>query len=301
MRLFDLLARDEIAAPVYAENSEASERFAHSCLPRFGTGEAPVIVVADNVVEYCDSHIDEFAGSPWIKMIQNLAPPATRLWLEGMDSQVWHPPHKIGWALLMVWQDGYLSPSIFADSKSTNATGARWLLDCQIFGALDGALAPFAYAQFAVAPTGEPLAVSWGPLDYPSRYADVWDDVSRRVFGEVGKRLLAIQFMHCKNVALQDRTASRHERRQARREGKPAPVTYKVLDIEPMRRVLRTEGQIETVGLRKALHKCRGHFATYDERPLFGKHRGTFWVPAHDRGTPERGVIHKDYRVHPPR
>ena len=75
---------------------------------------------------------------------------------------------------------------------------------------------------------------------------------------------------------------------------------FKTLDIRPMRKVLEDEGQAATVGLQRALHICRGHFATYSpDKPLFGKHAGTFWVPAHVRGNAERGVVAKDYRVLP--
>jgi len=67
-----------------------------------------------------------------------------------------------------------------------------------------------------------------------------------------------------------------------------------------MRRVLETEGQSQTLGIPRALHICRGHFATYTERPLFGKYRGTFWVPMHVRGAVEAGRTTKDYTVTPP-
>jgi hypothetical protein len=46
-----------------------------------------------------------------------------------------------------------------------------------------------------------------------------------------------------------------------------------------------------------AMHIVRGHFSTYDEKPLFGKWRGTWFVPSHLRGSLERGLAGKDYRV----
>lgn len=110
--------------------------------------------------------------------------------------------------------------------------------------------------------------------------------------------LLAVSFMHCKNVArvahppdlpLQKRTIERH--------GVPL-VTYYTLEIEPMKEVLRCEGGAATEGLQRALHVCRGHFATYtDEKPLFGKHSGTFWVPQHLRGNAAAGIVGKDYKM----
>jgi len=42
----------------------------------------------------------------------------------------------------------------------------------------------------------------------------------------------------------------------------------------------------------------RGHFATYtQERPLFGRYAGTVFIPAHVRGTPEAGIVIKDYAL----
>ncbi len=68
-----------------------------------------------------------------------------------------------------------------------------------------------------------------------------------------------------------------------------------------MKEVLRREGGSETNGLKKALHICRGHFATYSpEHPLFGKFTGTFWKPAHVRGSQEHGIVVKDYVIKVP-
>jgi len=72
------------------------------------------------------------------------------------------------------------------------------------------------------------------------------------------------------------------------------------LEIDPMKEVLRTEGQVATVGLQKALHICRGHFKTYDEKPLFGRLKGTFWWPQTLRGSANQGVVLKDYAVKAP-
>jgi hypothetical protein len=112
---------------------------------------------------------------------------------------------------------------------------------------------------------------------------------------------LAISFMHCKNVKVEERLPSRQVRRASERRGDPIE-RYVVLDIMPMREVLRTEGRSESVGLQRALHICRGHFSTYtEERPLFGKYAGRFWIPSHVRGSAEAGKVVKDYRVKVPK
>lgn len=132
--------------------------------------------------------------------------------------------------------------------------------------------------------------------------------------------LLTLSFLHCKNVALktveepgpseqsapssrkaqkkkrQKHTALRDEQTQAIQ---PRPtVTYHILDVEPMKKVLHTEGQAEQQGLKRAIHICRGHFAHYEEgKGLFGKYHGTYWRTQHVRGSAEQGTRIKDYRI----
>jgi hypothetical protein len=110
--------------------------------------------------------------------------------------------------------------------------------------------------------------------------------------------LLTISFMHCRNVSLRPvDPPERLSRNHARKHGKPL-TRYHVLEIEPMRRILDSEGEAQTKGLRHALHICRGHFKTFGEQsPLFGRHVGTYWWPAHVRGNVEHGAVEKDYRV----
>jgi hypothetical protein len=109
---------------------------------------------------------------------------------------------------------------------------------------------------------------------------------------------LGLSFCHCKNVVQAERPEDRGERWH-RRTGIPR-LTFRTLDIRPMREVLRTEGRSEEVGIARALHIVRGHFTHYtEERPLFGRPglHGDFWMPQHVRGTAERGAVVKDYRV----
>jgi hypothetical protein len=109
---------------------------------------------------------------------------------------------------------------------------------------------------------------------------------------------IASAFMSCKNVQLIENQPPRYERRQREREKKPPLTKYYTLEIEPMKKILRTEGKSEEVGLKKALHICRGHFAHYTpDKPLFGKVSGRFWIPAHVRGSKEVGEIKKDYKI----
>jgi hypothetical protein len=108
--------------------------------------------------------------------------------------------------------------------------------------------------------------------------------------------LLTLSFMHCKNIdVVEVAPPPALSRKHEKRTGLPL-VTYKTLDISPMRRVLDSEGKAQANGLRKAMHICRGHFKSYTaEAPLFGRHHGTYWWADRIRGDQALGRIEKDY------
>ncbi|WP_406698539.1 hypothetical protein V5E97_06620 [Singulisphaera sp. Ch08] len=113
---------------------------------------------------------------------------------------------------------------------------------------------------------------------------------------------MAINFLHCKNVSSSEIDPNISVGRERRKAGLKPFLRYHTININPMKEVLRTEGNIEANGLNKALHICRGHFATYtDEKPLFGRFTGTIWKPSHVRGSAKQGVVVSDYKVNAPR
>lgn len=113
--------------------------------------------------------------------------------------------------------------------------------------------------------------------------------------------LLAMCFANCKNVT---RTVAGKECEPDApwvRKHNPPAIKYHVLNINPMKEVLRTEGGSETNGIQKALHICRGHFARYDNG-MFGRSEPvTVWKPSHVRGNSSNGVVVKDYSIGKPR
>ena len=112
---------------------------------------------------------------------------------------------------------------------------------------------------------------------------------------------LAVSLLHCKNVemAAAGEVPPKLQRAYQKRHKHPL-LTYRVLEIEPMKKVLRREGESETMGLKHALHICRGHFKDYRERGLFGSRHGIYWWDQHLRGDGNQGVIVKDYAVNAP-
>lgn len=113
--------------------------------------------------------------------------------------------------------------------------------------------------------------------------------------------LLAISFMHCKNVNLIPNEADEKLQRAREKRGKKPLARYYTLEIEPMKEVLRREGNIEKTGLKQALHICRGHFKDYRERGLFGRNKGLYWWDQQVRGSLSEGVVVKDYAVKQPK
>lgn len=111
---------------------------------------------------------------------------------------------------------------------------------------------------------------------------------------------LGIAFCHCKNVTVSESIPGNS---RAWHNPKKGPVfRFNTISIDPMREVLRREGRSEETGLRRALHLCRGHFATYaEDRPMFGRPgaHGSFWIPQHVRGSADQGIVVSDYNVKP--
>ena len=114
--------------------------------------------------------------------------------------------------------------------------------------------------------------------------------------------LLALSFMHCKNVTIDRNVQSAALiKSYQRKHGKP-PVRYYTLNIEPMKAVLRTEGNSEKTGLKQSLHICRGHFKDFSKgKGLFGKYKGLYWWDSQARGSVSEGVVDKDYAIKAPK
>jgi len=205
------------------------------------------------------------------------------------------------WARFIGGLVGYPGPLQIDRSKLEGALKtSSWVLCCS-FWVAQGA-EPICgrpmwlgiYSFMFVSPAGR--AEFWfatGPLFAGATDLDEWE---ASIWGPMHVLGLGVSFCHCKNVRIAESAEGRGERWHRRTK---APVMkFHTLDINPMREVLRTEGRLAECGISRAMHICRGHFATYtQESPLFGKYIGTFWRPDHVRGKASDGVVVKDYRV----
>lgn len=115
--------------------------------------------------------------------------------------------------------------------------------------------------------------------------------------------VMSTSFAHCKNVKTVVGPPVSVSNDRPPKNAPPHPrITVRTLAIDPGKEQVRRDGERAAAdGRGKALHICRGHFATYTEdRPLFGHTVGTVWRPQHARGREDRGTVAKDYRVLPP-
>jgi hypothetical protein len=150
---------------------------------------------------------------------------------------------------------------------------------------------------------GVPLRSPFGQVDPTIFKKDDAGAAKHFFWSAMFPTVLTLGFMHCKNVAVAPVEPDRDLNRERKKAGLKPFLRYHTINIEPMKKVLRTEGQVEVNGLKKALHIVRGHFTHYsEERPLFGRPglHGTFWVPSHARGSLDQGVVISDYNVKAP-
>ena len=111
-----------------------------------------------------------------------------------------------------------------------------------------------------------------------------------------------LQFMNCRNVEVVNHVPTRQQRRQAERERRTPPLTYKTLVIHPIgkRYQISCQGRLDAEnGVNAPLHICRGHFKDYRSGNGLGRwHRhGIWWWSPQVRGSAEHGRIEKDYDI----
>jgi hypothetical protein len=253
------------------------------------------VVVADNVGRYLNSF---GPGTRLDDLVSVVRPPFDEMWVD-----VQHVPTPIGmnaWGIhLGVDEDG---------ERFKRRPDDRWVVIATIFGEWRkndpvGPLAQFVLPLTDQGRLRDPDAEGHGAIfgglveiegmAESERYA--WTGWFK---SPLGAGLLAISFMHCKNVDVREvRPADAVAKKRRKRHGIP-PTRYYVLDIAPMTGVLARDGDADATGLRNALHICRGHFKTFSpDAPLFGQLTGTFWWSDHVRGDAAHGTIEKDYRI----
>jgi hypothetical protein len=266
------------------------------------------VVKMDNVVQYVFDHFGEKFNGVSASMFPCLKLPFPLMWFESRrpsrfltfesgDAKSMPAGFPQAWGWLCIQR-----PAEAARSAECIPERAELVLEAELIklhAGDDRPHGPYCITRVFTDARGVPVAELQG-CAFMSSFADEDDErgceIDWRILGLPA--FLAISFMNCKNVTTTIHETDRHLNRERQKHGLKPFLRYHTIDIEPMKRVLRTEGKIESTGLKRALHICRGHFATYsEERPLFGKVAGTFWIPSHVRGTTEEGIVVSDYQV----
>ena len=262
------------------------------------------VIHADNVAEFF--YLGDEKADWAYREFPNLAPPFDHFWIEyplpeqlNVNGRL-HPSGLAGlgrigfeWRAIDAASFRQQYRSEYGLDTVVQAPHARWILAANVFirqATVGLLIAVDGEGRGIHAASGDNLLLIVPPGLEPWATA-----LSQHFVTIVGPVFLTLSLMHCRNVERVPKIASPKRSRGAYRN--QSRFTYHTLNIAPMRQVLETEGQSETLGMQRALHICRGHFATYADRPLFGKYRGTFWVPMHVRGVVEAGRTAKDYSV----
>jgi hypothetical protein len=195
----------------------------------------------------------------------------------------------------------------------------KWLLGFQLYVYLptyDAVKRDDTRFTIGIDETGRAIPI-WGDVTQPmlidisNEHKELFYDVEYRrkwvdtIFALLHPCLLAISFLHTKNTVivssqtLRKNMSHSQKRREGKRRGGEPYYDYHVLDIRPLREILRSEGVEHNSGIAKAAHLRRGHFRDYTEgRGLFGKIHSLLWFDStFVKGT---GKVDKEYNIKPP-
>jgi hypothetical protein len=300
----DLRANGKVVMPhwVTPKQEQAWTDYARSVMAAASDPDLPVIDTS-NVARY---FYEETKQEHWSldKDFPNVAPPFQRFWVEFKISRTIRS--ETGDLDISRWlpQGGRVGQLFHALEPSEVKgegipEGTRWIYWCDMWidyhrpdATADG---PYGGVFFCVDAAGRVLGNPW-----MQAYGDGGnDEVMKSIMAWYNPTLLAISFLHCKNVQLVDNPIDpKLVKRYRERHGGHTPTPYKTLVIEPLKAVLRGEGRAHEHGLQKAMHICRGHFADYTQgRGLFGKYHGKFWIPAIVRGTKGKAAPAREIEV----
>jgi hypothetical protein len=313
MLLFDRIVAGELETPAWRGLGDEAD-IARKSLTR------AVVVRADNVADYFYAGTDK---DDWVieDDIPLCAPVFPLMWFEfakpkvinseksGVERHNTNRFDRIGISIVGLPKPEEGWPSEFGIQTEMDgprvpvSPEAKWVLILgNYFGDRTRVTGPFTNQVILVNSDGKPILAQLPLLMFkPPWTADLLRESGvdpggmHHVFFPA---LLALSFMHCRNVTVTNETPSvKFSRAHQRRHGVPL-THYKTLQIDPMKRVLETEGNASGNGLKKALHICRGHFKTFTaDAPLFGKTTGTFWWSPNVRGSADAGKVMKDYEI----
>ncbi len=143
----------------------------------------------------------------------------------------------------------------------------------------------------------ESLNIDKNNSNYPY---DVDNVLFEHAVNSVHSAYLILLYLNCKNITTIDNRPS-HLLTRITNKNKRPPFTYKTLVITNVVKKYKNKKLNNNVTeTTRAFHTVAGHFRYYtEENPLFGikGRHGLFFIPDHERGNVENGVVVKDYLV----
>lgn len=296
MRLYDRLLRNGLVVP-----EEWGKGAVAQFIPLKDNVEKSVVVVADSIVDpFFDG--DRYA----ISGPRLISPPFENLFIEARDRKTGIQYGSLRVAHDLTDDNPYAQalrafPKEAFPPDSRFATKPRWIVDSYVFAYSPSwrhgvPMGPLSVTKIAVDGQGHQARLEEGKAVALISGAE---GLPLRSLGESWEPFFAhvMHLMNCRNITLVDAPMSRAERRERSRNSLPE-VKFKVLAIGSIGGAKSTGSERKDIVGMTPMHLVRGHFATYTEaKPLFGKYTGTFWRPAHVRGTADAGTVYKDYKV----
>jgi hypothetical protein len=249
--------------------------------------ESAVCVVADNINEYYWSNDKtEWSTRTDFPCCVPFAPITLVEWRNGTE----------GVACILITHDRFNCIPEAEEEFAKVPDDHRWVVQSASFVTQRGGLffsVPF--VQFSINEHGNPSPLYIRGIHSggdPQNQQRLTDGIHTRMHVP----LLAMSFANCRNVARDVAGKECEPDKPWARKNNAPTIKYHILNINPMKEILRTEGGSETNGIKKALHLCRGHFR-YVERP-FGRDTPELqFVRQHIRGNAKNGAIVKDYAI----
>lgn len=129
------------------------------------------------------------------------------------------------------------------------------------------------------------------------------EEALNHVFSDTLPFLFALSLTHCRNVEVIEQELPPPIVKKRKEKGIPI-YKFKILNIKPIggKRIIDPNREKATIAQNGMMPMTfvRAHFKTFtEERPLFGRHRGTYFWHQFAKGSKEYGEITKEYRVKP--
>lgn len=259
-RMIDIIGTDPAALVITGQGTDAEAREEFDGIVEEALAAVPVVI--DNVAEYAFTHVLRDDDEELERAFPNCVPPHDLMWVEAATPK----------QLLGRGDDGNMKmfdmsgmPDMFGFAVRTTDfkdrtdwqppkgyEGARWQVEFISLWAKGRrrVIVPGWKFDVYLDPTGRIIGK---PRSMVVDWARDKSTNAMRMLTWVFLRpvLLAISFMNCKNVTRHVHNPSETKNRIRVKHGHKPLARYYTLHIDPMKQVLRTEGQIEKTGLKQ--------------------------------------------------